>query len=125
MSRSRVPGSLLAALSLLLAVPAAPAVEGIHVGGYVCAMDNCRKAFHADKTLLGACQSGMRKALETGPSSTACVKGCKAGYPEPQKAAREACLRGCTLFPKACLRRGRLPPKEHRLEIENEPRSNF
>lgn len=81
------------------------------VGTYICAVDNCKKAYlQSGAALLDACTDGVGNASDSKPSSPGCLKMCDQTY--GGKGERGACRKGCAMFPAECLRDGKVAPKE-------------
>jgi hypothetical protein len=101
-------------------------LQAAPVGTYMCSVDHCRKQYlMKGEQLLDACRAGVENAVKSGPASTACLQMCDETYAGNDTPLNKACTEGCSLFPSACLRDGKFPPKEHRTTTENRPRPNW
>ena len=88
------------------------ATQAGSVGTYVCSVDNCRKLYLSQgEKPLDACTAGVQNALKSGPASAVCLQMCDDTYPGAGSVVNQACREGCSLFPSACLRDGKIPPK--------------
>ena len=111
---------------LMVGIAANSSAETAKVGTYICSVDNCRKQYlMRSEKLLDACRTGVENAVKTGPASSACLETCDTSYPGEANALHQACTKGCSLFESACLRDGKIPPRENRTRTDNRPKSNY
>jgi hypothetical protein len=81
------------------------------VSAYICAVDNCRQYLDTGKEVAEACRDGVQ-AAENKPSNPACLKMCESSHGPKGKAQKDACLKGCAMFPDNCLRGGKVAPDD-------------
>jgi len=128
MSHRIKPGSAVGIFTavLMAAIAAGSSAETAKVGTYICSVDNCRKQYlMRSEKLLDACRTGVENAVKTGPASSACLEMCDTSYPGEASALHQACTEGCSLFESACLRDGKIPPRENRGRTDNRPKPNY
>lgn len=92
------------------------------VGAYICAVDNCGKQFlDRSQAEAEACRAGVQGANNS-PSSPDCLKMCETSYGSKGGGVKDACLKGCEMFPSECLRDGNVPPEDPQLKRQRQER---
>lgn len=85
------------------------------VSAYICAVDNCGKEYlEHSQAAAEACRAGVQDAGGQ-PSSPQCTGMCETTYGPQGKSLMDACVKGCAMFPSACLRAGQVAPKDPKM----------
>lgn len=68
---------------------------------------------NSGNAMMDACRDGVGSASDSKPSSPTCLEMCDKSYGAKGKGALAACKKGCAMFPEACLRDGKIAPKDN------------